>query len=679
MGALIAPEKVRNVGILGHGGVGKTTLVERLLHAAGVTNRVGRVEDGNTVTDYLDEERARKQTICLKLAHLTWKDHTVHLVDHPGYADFVGEVASSAPILDAAVIVVDAAAGPQVGTDNAWEYLEKHKTARAFFVNRLDREHTDFSEAVRQIQEIYGKQCVAITAPVGAGPSLKSVVSLVDGDIAALGEEGRALREALVESVAETDDALTEKFLETGTLSAEDFHRGLHAGILQGKIIPILAGAASSGLGITELLDFIVHSFPRPTDRTFVARDPSGREITLKVSPDEPFVAQVFRSLVDPYVGHLTYFRVITGTLHSDSEVYNATRRTKERTGKIYLINGKEQKVVEAVGPGDLAALAKLKNTHFGDVLTAGQELTLPPIEMPESLVKLAIVPKTRADEDKIGEALNRLAEEDPTFKHYRDNATGEHVICGVGDLQLEILLDRLKNKFRVEAETSTPKVAYRETIKGKAEAQGKYKKQTGGHGQYGDVHLRVSPNERGAGYVFIDSIVGGVVPKQYIPAVDKGCQEALARGVISGHPVVDIIVELFYGSYHEVDSSELAFKIAASLAIQEAVRKARPTILEPIMEITVTVPEEYMGDITGDLNSRRGRILGMDALSGHRQRIRAYVPEAEILRYAASLRSITGGRGTYTLKFSHYDEVPEHIAKTIIAQYEQTKAAAAS
>ncbi|HDP35300.1 MAG TPA: elongation factor G, partial [Candidatus Hydrogenedentes bacterium] len=446
-------------------------------------------------------------------------------------------------------------------------------------------------------------------------------------------------------------------------------------GITTGKIIPILAGSVSMEFGIEELLDMIAQSFPSPLARRIVAKDDGGAEIEVKPDPNAPFLGQVFRSVVDPFVGHLTLFRVLSGTLKSDSDFYNVTTNSKERTGKLYLVNGKQQVQVDAVVPGDLAAMTKLKNTYFGDTIAApGSNLNLPKIELPEAMVKLAIMPKSRADEDKIGEALNRLAEEDPTFSHYRDTATNDHIIRGMGDLQLDILLSRMQRKFKVEVETATPKVAYRETIKAKVEVQGKHKKQTGGHGQYGDVHLRLAPNERGAGYEFIDSIVGGVVPKQYIPHVDKGAQEALERGVISGHPVVDIIVELFFGSYHAVDSSEMAFKLAASKAIQKGVRDAKPCLLEPIMEIAVTVPEEYMGDINGDLNSRRGRINGMDAVGGGRQVIRALIPEAEILRYSTDLRSMTQGRGSYELRLDHYEEVPEHVAKEIIAAYEKSR-----
>ena len=674
--ANVAADKVRNVGILGHGGTGKTMLIEHVLHQAGVTKRVGKIEDGNTVGDYLDEEIQRQQTIAMKLIHVDWNGSRIHLVDHPGYADFLGEVAASIPLLDGVVIVVDATTGVQVGTDNAFKYADEHNTPRAFFINKLDREHTDFDETVSQLQETYGLQCVPIVIPIGKCADLRGVVNILTGENAEVADRIEELKSGMVDVVAESDDDLLEKYLETGELSPEEFDKGLQNGIQSGKIVPILAGSVEKEIGITELMDLIANSFPSPLNRTFLAKNPAGEDVQVEISPDAPLMAQVFRSVVDPFVGQLTLFRVITGTLRSDTDFFNVTTKAKERTGKVFLLRGKEQTPVAEVGPGDLAAMTKLKNTHFGDTIAAaGTELEMPKIELPESMVKLAISPKSRVDEDKIGEALNRIAEEDPTFTHYRDTATNEHVIRGMGDLQLDILLDRMKRKFSVEAETHTPKVAYRETVRNEAEAQGKHKKQTGGHGQYGDVHLRVKPLEPGAGYEFIDSIVGGVVPRQYIPHVDRGCQDALAKGVIAGYPVVDLSVELYFGSFHEVDSSEMAFKIAASLALQKCVREANPCLLEPIMEIAVTVPDEYMGDITGDLNSRRGRILGVDAAGPGRQRIRATVPEADILRYSTDLRSMTGGRGSYELKFSRYDQIPEHIAQEIIAAYQKAKA----
>ncbi len=675
--ASVDASKVRNVGILGHGGSGKTMLIENILHKAGKTSRVGKIADGNTVGDYLDEEKERQQTICMKLMTLDWKGSRIHLVDHPGYVDFIGEVAASTPLLDGLVIVVDATTGVQVGTDNAYRYAEMHQTPRAFFVNKLDREHADFDETVAEIQKYYGTQCVPLVIPIGQSSQLSGVVNILTGENAEIADQIAMLKASMVDVVAESDDALLESYLESGELTPEQFTRGLQQGITSGKIVPILAGSAEKAIGIDELLDVIANSFPSPLKRKFVAKTPDGSDVEIPVSADGQFVAQVFRSIVDPFVGQLTLFRVISGTLRSDSEFYNVTTQTKERTGKIFFLCGKEQSQAAEAGPGDLAAMTKLKNTHFGDTISVqGVKFEMPKIVLPESMVKLAIEPKSRADDDKIGEALNRIAEEDPTFHHYRDKDTNEHVIKGMGDLQLEILLDRMKRKYNVECETRTPKVALKETIRSKSEVQGKHKKQTGGHGQYGDVHLRLAPNERGAGYQFVDSIVGGVVPRQYIPHVDKGCQEALLRGVIAGYPVVDVIVELFFGSYHEVDSSEMAFKIAASMAIQKGVREARPCLLEPIMEIAVTVPDDFMGDITGDLNSRRGRILGMESAGPGKQCIRANVPESDVLRYSTDLRSMTGGRGSYALRFSHYDEVPEHVAQGIIAAYEKARAA---
>ena len=671
--AKIEAGKVRNVGIAGHGGAGKTSLVEQILFNAGVINRRGKIEEGNTVCDYLEEEIEHKHSIQLCPAHIEKDGFRIHFVDIPGYADFQGELASTAPLIDALIIVVDASTGPQLGTDTAFKYVKKHHIPCAFFINKLDRDNTDFDSVITQLRDSYGPQLVPIIAPVGSAQNLSGVVNILESDD--LTEEQQALKTALTETVAETDDHLVEEYLETGEITPEEFENGLHHGFHEDAVMPVLGGSADRNIGVDDIVHLIQHVFDSPLEEEFTAVDSHEKEVKVKIDPDEPFLGQVFRSVVDPFVGHLTIFRVVTGTLKADGEFYNVSTQSRERTGKLYLINGKDHVQVDEVGPGDIAAMTKLKNTHFNNTIAAvGNDLQLPEIELPNSLVKLAIRPLSRADEDKIGEALNRLAEEDPTFTHYRDTATGEHVVRGMGDLQVDILMQRLKNKFHVEVETSVPKVAYRETVKGKSEVQGKYKKQTGGHGQYGDVHLRVMPNERGAGYEFADKITGGVVPKQYIPAVDKGCVEALDKGVVSGHPVVDVRVELFFGSYHNVDSSEMAFKVAASMAIQKGIREAKPVILEPIVEIAVDIPEDCMGDINGDLNSRRGRIIGMEPAGPGRQCIKAVVPEAEVLRYSADLRSLTAGRGTFDMKFSTYEEVPEHVAKEIVAEYEKRR-----
>lgn len=668
------PAKVRNVGIAGHSGTGKTTLIEHLLRDAGLTSRLGTVEEGNTVCDYLEEEIAQKHTVAMKLCHLDWHGARIHFVDLPGSPDFVGEMASVAPLLDGLLILVDAASGIQAGTDLAWKYAEQYKIPRAFFVNKLDREHTDFHAVVDALRETYGKQCVPLVVPLGTcGSALPGVVNIFDGDTHAVMDKVASIKEEMADAVAETNDQLLEKYLATGELSPDEFHRGLHDGITAARIMPVIAGSTVRNFGVDELLDVVADSFPTPLDRHIMVTASDGSTKELPVDPDGPLLAQVFRSVVDPYVGHLTLVRVLSGTLRADMEFQNVTSGHRERAGRVLLLNGKNQQPVEAVGPGDLAAMAKLKHTHFGNVLTTpGADLNLPPIALPPSMVRLAIAPKTHADDDKLGDALHRLAEEDPTFQHYRDPETGDLVVRGVGDQQLEILLDRMKRRYKVEVTTSTPKVAYRETIKGRAEAQGKHKKQSGGHGQFADVHIRLSPSPRGEGYQFVDGIVGGVVPRQYIPAVDKGAQECLARGIISGHPAVDVTVELYDGTYHSVDSSEMAFKIAASLGIRKAFREARPCILEPIMEITVIVPEECMGDITGDFTGRRGRILGVDTAGPGRQVVRAQVPESEILRYSSTLRGKTGGRGSFELTFSHYDEAPETVTKGLIAEYEK-------
>ncbi|MBI4557707.1 MAG: GTP-binding protein, partial [Candidatus Hydrogenedentes bacterium] len=484
--ASLDASKVRNVGILGHGGTGKTILIEHILHAAGKTNRLGKISEGNTVGDYLDQEIERQQTLCLKLMHCDWNGTRIYIVDHPGYMDFLGEVAASTPILDGVVIVVDATTGVQVGTDNAFHYADRYHIPRMLFINKLDRENTDFDAVVNVLQKTYGSQCAPLVIPVGQAASLSAVVNILTGNHPDVADVVESLKSGIVETVAESDDALLEKYLDKGELTAEEFSHGLQQGIQSGRIVPIVAGSAEKGLGVRELMDLIAGSFPSPLDRKVVATDAAGKEVLVKVSPDESFQGQVFRSVVDPYVGQLTYFRVLTGTLRSDSEFLNVTTGSKERSGKIYLMCGKQQSVVDAVGPGDLAAMTKLKHTHFGDTIGApGTKIQMPKIELPESMVKLAIFPKSRADEDKIGEALNRMSEEDPTFKHYRDASTNEHVIRGMGDLQLEIILDRMKRKFNVEAETRTPKVAYKETVKGNSNVQGKHKKQTGGHGQY--------------------------------------------------------------------------------------------------------------------------------------------------------------------------------------------------
>lgn len=671
---------IRNVGLIGHGGTGKTSLVERILNETGKSSRMGSIDAGNTVGDYLDEEIARKFTIALKLTHTDWNKARIYIIDNPGYADFVGEMAASLAVLDSALMLVDGAAGIEVGTITSWRYCEKYHLPRAIFINKLDKEHTDFAGTLASLKKSFGDSCTPFTLPVGKEAGLKAVVSLwKTDDESKVAEEVRSsfseYREKLVEAAAEADDALTEKYLEEGGLSAEEIAAGLKKGIASGAIVPVLCGAGEKGIGVKELLDFFVDCMPSPVDMPLrKAKNKKGEYEEIKPDASAPLAAHVFKTMTDPYIGQLTYFRVFSGTVRGDGGFYNANKETQERIGNLFIMQGKEQTSVDSVGPGEIGAIPKLKVTEAGNTMCdSNHPLVFDPIEYPEPMVRLSVRPQSRADEDKIMQALHRLANEDPTFKVYRHGETGEEIIAGMGDLHLNVIMDRLKNKYNVSAETALPRVPYKETIKGKASARYRHKKQSGGRGQFGEVELEITPKERGGGFEFEDDIFGGVISKNYIPAVEKGVTEALDRGIVAGYPVVDVKVRLYDGMMHSVDSSELAFKIAGSQAVQKAASQTQMVLLEPIMEIEVLVPEEFMGDITGIFNSKRGRVLGMES-SPHGQVIRVIVPEAEVLNFSTELRSITGGRGSFTMKFSHYEEVPAHIAQKIIEQAKKEK-----
>ena len=673
------PNKLRTVGLVGHGSSGKTTLAEQMLHACKMTTRVGRVQEGNTVGDYMPDEIARGHTIGLSLMHLNRNEHRVHLIDNPGYADFIGEVAASIRVVDSVIVVVDGVAGIELGTDTAWWYADDNNLPRLVLINKLDKDNADFFRVLEQIGASYGVNGIPFALPVGKAGSLQGVVDLVKGDEqkvpADLKDQYATYREELIEAAAEGDDALTEKYLEEGTLSPQEIVVGLRKAVIARQVVPVLCGSAEKAIGIEELLGTIITFLPSPTERPEItATDAQNNAVPVRLSEQGPLVGLVFKVLNDPYIGNLTFFRIFSGTLVSDTQFYNGSKRAVERIGQLSFLQGKELSPATAVYPGDLAVVARLKNTTAGDTMCAQDAVvTLPPIRFPGSMARLAIVPKTRADEDKIATALRRVIEEDPTFKQTRDEQTRELIISGMGDLHLDIIVERLKQRFGVSAETKPPRIAYKETIKSSVKVQGRYKRQSGGRGQYGDVWLDVNPLPRGQGFEFVDEIVGGVVPKNYIPAVERGVREAMEKGVIAGYPVVDVRVALYDGSYHVVDSSDMAFKIAGSMAVQKAIQETQHCLLEPIMEAEITVPEEFMGDITGDLNGRRGRIVGMEHRRG-KLVIKVTVPEAEMLRYSADLRSMTGGRGSYTITFLQYDEVPERIAQRIIAQAAQEK-----
>ncbi len=674
-------EKIRNIGLFSHSAAGKTSLLEAMLFKAGAVTRQGQVEEGNTVSDYDPEEIERKISISTTAAHCDWKGHRVNIIDTPGYADFIGEVLGAVPAIDAGLLLVCGVNGPEVGTSKGWDLLEERNLSRLIFVNKLDKENSDFNSAVEQIRETFGKKCAPIQYPVGREAGFESVVDLTNeeslgklsGDDA---EKAGILREQLIETVAESDDNLIEKYLEVGSLTPEEMKTGLAQAIKSGSLIPILCGSALKSIGVEEILDIISADLPAPCDRNDIkAQDPkTEEELTIKPDVSEPLSAFVFKTISDPYVGQLTLFRVFSGQLMSNGEFYNSTKEQKERIGQLYYMQGKEQVATDKVQAGDIAGVAKLKKTATGDSICESRKPVLyPSIVLPEAAISFSIKPKARADEDKIGPALAKLSAEDNAFRAYRDPQTKEQIVGGMGDLHLDIMIKRLKRNFNVEVEVGTPKVPYKETIRKKAKAQGRYKKQSGGRGQYGDAWLELEPLPHGSGFEFEDRIVGGVIPRQYIPAVQKGVVESMVKGILAGYPVVDIKVGVYDGSYHNVDSSEMAFKIAAGMGFRSAFMDASPVLLEPIMDVEIIIPEDFMGEITGNLNSRRGRVMGMDT-AGRNQLVKASAPLSEMFKYANELRSMTGGQGSYTMKFSHYEEVPAKVQEEIIAKAKQAK-----
>ncbi|MBI2352445.1 MAG: elongation factor G [Deltaproteobacteria bacterium] len=662
----------KNVVLVGHSGSGKTSLIDTLLYHTGVNPRWGKVDEGTSLSDYDPEEITRKITINTKVLNCTHRQVRVNLVDTPGYADFVGEVISALRAVDGALVVICAVNGIEVGTERVWGFLEENKLPRAIFINRMDKDNADFFNVVHAVQTSFGQKCIPLQFPLGKEADFKNVVNILStADLEKLPpkekEEAVKLRQALIEKVAELEDALLEKYLAGGELTPEEIQKGLKAGINSGNIVPILCGSASKDAGTGNLLETIAEYFPSAKERPPVKGTEPGKE--RPPSADAPFSAMVFKTVSDPYVGQLTLFRVFSGKLAHNTGFYNSTTNQAERITQLYLLQGKEQQTVDAVQAGDIAAVAKLKNTHTGHTLCDEKSpIIFESIVFPEPVITFSVKPKTRGDEEKISTALAKLANEDPTFKISRDTQTKEMLISGMGDMHLEMMVSRLKKKYGVEVETDMPKVAYKETVHKMVQVQGRYKKQSGGRGQYGDVWLKIEPLPRGSQFEFVDKIVGGSVPRQYVPAVEKGVHDAMAEGVITGNPVTDIRVTIYDGSFHPVDSSEMAFKIAGSMAFKKGVIEASPALLEPIMNVEITVPDENMGTITGDLNSRRGRIVGIEGRS-RIQFIKATAPFAEMLKYSTELRSMTGGRGSYSMKFSHYEEVPQRIVQNIIDQ----------
>lgn len=676
-------DAIRNIALVGHGGTGKTSLAEAMLFASGSISRMGRVDDGSAAGDFDADEIARKMSINASVLPCQWKNKKINLIDTPGYPDFVGDVIGALRAVEAALLLVDGTGSIEVGTETGWDLATAAGITKLFFVNKLEKENQDFYRALEALRNKFGTSVAPLQLPIGTEDKFVGVVDLLTmkaykwegGKVAPtdipgdMQEQINTQREALIESVAEMDDALMEKFFDAGTLDDAEIAKGLEIGVRTGKVVPVLCGSAMKMVGVDTLLDFIGSSVPSPASiPPAKGTNPGGGEETRTAG--DPFSALVFKTMADPYVGKLTYFRVFSGSIKSDSHVFNSTREHEERIGQVYFLLGKNQEATSEVGPGDIGAVAKLQDTGTGDTLCEkSKPIKFPEIAFPDPVYSLSVRAKTKADEDKLGPALQKLSEEDPTFKTYRDVDTSQTLMSGQGDTHLDIVVGRLKRKFGVDVDTETPKVAYRETISGMAEAQGRHKKQTGGRGQFGDCWVKLEAQPRGAGYEFVDAIVGGSIPRQWIPSVDKGIKEAMSHGIQAGCTVVDIKATVYDGSFHTVDSSDMAFQLAGKLAFRAAAEKARPVILEPIMDIEVIVPEDFMGDVIGDLNTKRGRVAGMEPIGGGRQRIKAQVPQSEMLRYSIDLRSIARGRGRFSARFSHYEEMPASSAQAVIAE----------
>ncbi len=673
--AAVESGKIRNVAVTGHRGTGKTSLVEAMLFQAGAINRLGTIEQGSTVTDWDDDEQRRQMTISATLAHLEWQGRKINLIDTPGEPSFQGDMVSSIRVVEGALIVVSGVMGVEVQTSRVWARADELELARVFFVNMLDRERADFFRVLNALQNALSPRAVAIHLPIGAEHELTGVVDLLHmcaytspegqkeakpGEIPAeLADQVAEYREKLLDSVVETDEGLMERYLDGQELSDEEVAHALKDAVTRGEIFPVACGVATKNLGTTAVLDLLVEGVPSPAKRDF--------DVHIEGAGSAAFV---FKTVADPFAGRINVFRVLEGSVKSDATLVNSRSHNKERVGQLLILQGKEHEQADEFAAGDIGAVAKLKETLTGDLLLDAERESEPPkIDFPEPVMSFAIAPKAKGDEEKLGTAIRRLHEEDPTLTLRRDQQTGEQLISGLSQMHVEVAVERIKSRFGVEVDLRPPRVPYLETIRSESKGHGRYKKQTGGRGQFGDCHIVLEPLEAHTGYEFVDKIVGGVIPQGFRPAVDKGIQEAMLHGELAGAPVQGIRVTLVDGSYHNVDSSEMAFKIAGSMAFKQAYEQADPVLLEPIMEVDVTVPDDAVGSVNGDLNSRRGRLHGMEPVGGGMTMIKAEVPMAEMLTYSQSLTSMTGGRGDYHMSFARYEEVPTHVAQKVMAE----------
>jgi elongation factor G len=677
-----SPKRIRNVALVGHRGSGKTSVNEALLFTAGAINRLGSVADGTTVSDSAPDEKAREMSISASLSSFRWEDRKINLIDTPGEPSFVADALCALRVCEGAVFVVNGVMGAEVTTSRLWERASDLGLARILFVNMLDRERADFFRALDSLKQAFGQHVVATEIPIGAEHELEGVIDLIDmkayrydGDGREncseipipedLAERAQEMREKLMDEVAEVSDELMERYLEGEEISHEETVAALKTGVTEGHLFPVTCGAATRNLGINRLLDAFVEDLPSPAKRGTIDLD----GVTLEPDESKDTVAFVFKTLADPYAGRLNLFRVYQGVLDHDSHVHNCRAHVKERIGQLLVPQGKDSEHADSFGPGDIGAVAKLKETRAGDVLAAGDAdipLSLP--KMPRPVMAFAIEAKAKGDEEKMGQALRRLQEEDPTIDFHRDEQTGEQILAGITQIHVEVIVERMKERFGAEVELHQPHVPYREAIKGSAKAHARYKKQTGGRGQFADCHIEIEPVAHGEGFEFVNAIKGGVIPGGFIPAVEKGVRDAMRAGVVAGFPVQDVRVRLFDGQHHSVDSSEMAFKIAGSMAFKDAMENAQAVLMEPIMTVTVAVPEEAVGDVIGDLNSRRGRPLGMEP-KGTVTEVKAEVPMAEMLSYAPDLRAITGGQGEFSMELARYEEIPAHIAQSVVQE----------